>query len=97
MSRYIAKMNLIAAVQRLPEKDIGCVQDYVEVIEDENIKLKEQLKQRDEVIDEAIKFIFKKRYQPSPLGFELELNPSELYQLQNILQKYKGDNDERKN
>ena len=42
MSRYIAKMNLISAVQSLPKKDVECVQDYVEMIEDENTKFKEK-------------------------------------------------------
>lgn len=51
----------------------------------------EKLKQKDSIIEEAIKFINKHRYQSSPLGFELGLNPSQLWQLQSILNKYKGD------
>lgn len=35
--------------------------------------------------EKAIEYINRKKYQPSPLGFELELSPKELYQLLNIL------------
>ncbi len=43
MSRMLSKMNLISAVQQLPEDDIETIQGYVEMIEKENEELKEQL------------------------------------------------------
>lgn len=41
MSRMLSKMNLISVVQQLPKEDIETIQGYVEMIEDENKKLKE--------------------------------------------------------
>ncbi len=55
MSRYIAKMNLIAAVQRLLKKDVECVQDYVELIEDENTELKQKEENFIKYLEDKIK------------------------------------------
>lgn len=43
MSKMLAKMNLISAVQQLPEEDIKTIQGYIEMIEKENQKLKEKV------------------------------------------------------
>lgn len=43
MSRDLAKMNMIAAVQQLPEEDIICVQGYVGMLEDEILDLQIKL------------------------------------------------------
>jgi hypothetical protein len=43
MSKELAKMNLIAIVQKLPKEDIEYIQDYVGFIEDENKELKSKL------------------------------------------------------
>lgn len=43
MSRMLSKMNLISVVQQLPKEDIETIQGYVEMIEEENQKLKLQL------------------------------------------------------
>ena len=42
MSKMLSKMNLISVVQQLPNEDIETIQGYVEMIEDENEKLKKQ-------------------------------------------------------
>ena len=42
MSRMLWKMNLISIVQQLPKEDIETIQGYVEMIEEENQKLKKQ-------------------------------------------------------
>ena len=42
MSKMLSKMNLISVVQQLPKEDIETIQGYVEMIEDENEKLKKQ-------------------------------------------------------
>ena len=42
MSKMLSKMNLISVVQQLPKEDIETIQGYVEMIEDENKKLKKQ-------------------------------------------------------
>lgn len=61
-----------------------------EVEDIEIIKLKKQLKQRDEVIDEAIEFIKEETDSMSAgLGIKKSINT---YKLLDILQKYKGDN-----
>lgn len=44
MSKMLSKMNLISVVQQLPKEDIETIQGYVEMIEEENQKLKKQLK-----------------------------------------------------
>lgn len=46
-----------------------------------------EIEQLENIRKEVIEYINRKKYQPSPLGFELELNPKELCQLQNILNK----------
>ena len=51
MSRMLAKMNLISVVQQLPKEDIELVQNYVEMIEEENQELKERLKRIDNYLD----------------------------------------------
>lgn len=43
MSRMLSKMNLISVVQQLPKEDIETIQGYVEMIEEENEKLKAEL------------------------------------------------------
>ena len=43
MSRMLSKMNLISVVQQLPKEDIEIIQGYVEMIEEENKKLKAEL------------------------------------------------------
>ena len=43
MSRMLSKMNLISVVQQLPKEDIETIQGYVEMIEEENKKLKAEL------------------------------------------------------
>ena len=43
MSRMLSKMNLISVVQQLSKEDIETIQGYVEMIEEENQKLKLQL------------------------------------------------------
>lgn len=43
MSKMLAKMNLISAVQQLPEEDIEAIQNYVEMIEKENQELNLEL------------------------------------------------------
>ena len=43
MSKMLSKMNLISVVQQLPKEDIETIQGYVEMIEEENQKLKLQL------------------------------------------------------
>ena len=43
MSRMLSKMNLISVVQQLPKEDVETVQGYVEMIEEENKKLKAEL------------------------------------------------------
>lgn len=48
-------MNLIAAVQRLPKKDVECVQDYVELIEDENTELKQKEENFIKYLEDKIK------------------------------------------
>ncbi len=45
MSKMLAKMNLISVVQQLPNEDIELVQNYVEMIEEENKELKKQQKE----------------------------------------------------
>jgi len=50
-------------------------------------ELEKEVEQLENIRKEVIEYINRKKYQPSPLGFELELNPKELYQLQNILNK----------
>lgn len=42
MSKMLAKMNLISAVQQLPSEDIETIQGYVEMLEKENEELKKQ-------------------------------------------------------
>lgn len=46
MSKMLSKMNLISVVQQLPSEDIELVQNYVEMIEEENEELKKQLEER---------------------------------------------------
>lgn len=46
MSRMLDKMNLISVVQQLSKEDIELVQNYVEMIEEENQELKKQLEER---------------------------------------------------
>lgn len=41
MSKMLSKMNLISVVQQLPKEDIEIIQGYVEMIEEENKKLKD--------------------------------------------------------
>lgn len=41
MSKMLSKMNLISVVQQLPKEDIETIQGYVEMIEEENQKLKQ--------------------------------------------------------
>lgn len=43
MSRMLSKMNLISVVQQLPKEDVETIQGYVEMIEEENKKLKAEL------------------------------------------------------
>lgn len=43
MSRMLSKMNLISVVQQLPKEDVETIQGYVEMIEEENEKLKAEL------------------------------------------------------
>lgn len=43
MSKMLSKMNLISVVQQLPKEDIETIQGYVEMIEEENKKLKERI------------------------------------------------------
>lgn len=43
MSKMLAKMNLISAVQQLPKEDVETVQGYVEMIEKENQELNLEL------------------------------------------------------
>ena len=43
MSRMLSKMNLISVVQQLPKEDIEIIQGYVEMIENENNKYKEEI------------------------------------------------------
>lgn len=43
MSKMLSKMNLISVVQQMPKEDIETIQGYVEMIEEENQKLKKQL------------------------------------------------------
>ena len=45
MSRMLSKMNLISVVQQLPKEDIETIQGYVEMIEEENNKYKNQQKE----------------------------------------------------
>lgn len=76
--------------------------DYILKLQQENKQLKEQLKQRDEVIDEAIKYINDKarkfKHQETRnivnIEYNLTLNNHEFIELEEILQKYKGDNNE---
>ena len=42
MSKTLSKMNLISVVQQLPKEDIETIQGYVEMIEEENKKLKKK-------------------------------------------------------
>ena len=42
MSKMLSKMNLISVVQQLPNEDIETIQGYVEMIEEENQKLKQK-------------------------------------------------------
>ena len=49
--------------------------------------LQQKVEQLENIRKEAMEYINRKNYQPSPLGFELELNPKELYQLKKILNK----------
>ena len=43
MSKMLSKMNLISVVQQLPKEDIETIQGYVEMIEEENKRLKDKL------------------------------------------------------
>lgn len=43
MSKMLSKMNLISVVQQLPKDDIETIQGYVEMIEEENKRLKDKL------------------------------------------------------
>lgn len=53
MSRMLSKMNLISAVQQLPNEDIELVQNYVEMIEKENKILRENAENNDKVVDKV--------------------------------------------
>ena len=50
MSKMLSKMNLISVVQQLPKEDIETIQGYVEMIEEENQKLKKQLEEINDVL-----------------------------------------------
>ena len=73
-SKVIDKLNIVKNIlnNRLDFED-----EDIEII-----KLKDQLKQKDEVIDEAIKYIYNRK----------EQGIYENHNLLGILQKYKGDN-----
>lgn len=68
-------------------ESILCIETYMYRIELENRQLKEQLKQRDEIINEVIKFV-----EDYDFAHNNVLN---FYnKVLNGLQKYKGDNNE---
>lgn len=79
------------------------VQEYIDRLRGENQQLKEQLKQRDEVIDEAASFVssntfyetttWDSNYDYDVNRFNEESNATRRKLLE-ILQKYKGDNNE---
>lgn len=62
--------------------------------EQENQNIKERLKQRDEVIDEAISYIDKVQYDSELRRHVYGINFARTKRLLEILQKYKGDNNE---
>lgn len=85
-------------------ESILCIETYMYCIELESQQLKEQLKQRDIVIDEVMKYIKEKISKSFNYDYGLDTsNPSdrlftetliELQYILKILQKYKGDNNE---
>lgn len=65
---------------------------YMDILEKENQHLKEQLKQRDEVIDESIKQT--KFIDEQLRKYVTPISSKEVTDLLEILQKYKGEKDE---
>lgn len=53
MSRMLSKMNLISVVQQLPKDDVETIQGYVEMIEEENERLKKQLEEINKMIEKC--------------------------------------------
>lgn len=72
-------------------ESILCIETYMYCIEQENQQLKEQLKQRDEVIDEAINKIEYLRME------KWSIQGTDIMDVLDILTKYKGDNNEQRN
>lgn len=83
----LEQLDSLIEAWNLKETDINQTDiNAIKFMLKENQKLKEQLKQRDEVIDEAIRYI--KRHDENYEAQQEELDILE------ILQKYKGDNNE---
>lgn len=83
MSKMLAKMNLISAIQQLPEEDIeAAIQGYVGMIEEENEKLKKQLeeyiKQNMKLKDEL--FVKRKEYQDTYKDVRIEIKEYKIQQ-----------------
>jgi predicted translin family RNA/ssDNA-binding protein len=101
MSKELAKMNLIAIVQKLPKEDIEYIQDYVVFMENEIEKLKSKLElyendvyyssEVDELqnrIDEAIEYV--ENFKDSCNCYERDLEIT----LEKLLQILKGTDNE---
>lgn len=56
MSKMLSKMNLISVVQQLPKEDIETIQGYVEMIEEENQKLKEVIDKINHILNNQINY-----------------------------------------
>ena len=54
MSKMLSKMNLISVVQQLPEEDIETIQGYIKMIEEENEKLKQAVRNTYETSQEML-------------------------------------------
>ncbi len=72
----------------IPEEII----DVIIALEQKNQQQKEQLKQRNEVIDETIEFINHVQYDAELRSHVYGINFTGTMRLLEILQKYKGDN-----
>ncbi len=96
--RLTEKIKLYNAVIELKEQLVNnskinvADHKYASNCEDKVIELESQLKQRDEVIDEAIKYINHVQYDPELRSHVFGITFAGTMKLLEILQKYKGDN-----
>ena len=88
----VNKEELIEVLRQFEEKRVEELPEKTRNIFYAIMKIADERDELENIRKETIEYINRKKYQPSPLGFELELNPKELYQLQNILNK--GDKNE---